>query len=54
MDEGRRHHGLTAALDELRKVIAQAREILDQPTPDTFLGRRTYEPYPAEAGNENS
>jgi hypothetical protein len=33
---------------EMRRVVQQARELLKQPPPDTFLGRRTFEPFPQE------
>ena len=33
---------------EMRRVMQQARELLKQSPPDTFLGRRTFEPFPRE------
>ncbi len=36
-------------LDQLREVIARSRAILSEPPPDTFLGRRTQEPFPEQA-----
>ena len=32
----------------LREQIAKALEILKTAVPDTFLGRKTYEPFPSE------
>ncbi|WP_265441138.1 hypothetical protein [Bradyrhizobium sp. SEMIA] len=32
----------------MRDVVARAVEALSLPSPDTFLGRRTYEPFPKE------
>jgi hypothetical protein len=34
---------------EMRRIVQQARELLKQPSPDTFLGRRTFEPFPWES-----
>jgi hypothetical protein len=34
---------------EMRRVVKQARELLAQSSPDTFLGRRTFEPFPRES-----
>ena len=36
-----------AAISEARRMLA------DHPCPDTFLGRRTYEPFPAEKHRES-
>ncbi|QIO37212.2 hypothetical protein [Bradyrhizobium sp. 1(2017)] len=36
----------------VRDLIAQSCELLRQKAPDTFLGRKTHEPFPAEAGFE--
>jgi len=33
---------------ELRRLVQEAREVLKQPLPDTFLGRKTFEPFPQE------
>jgi hypothetical protein len=33
---------------EIRLVLQQARELLKQPLPDTFLGRRRFVPFPNE------
>jgi hypothetical protein len=35
-------------IEALRRAIEQARELLTQPTPDTFLGQKTYEPFAPE------
>ncbi|AMA59377.1 hypothetical protein [Bradyrhizobium sp. CCGE-LA001] len=32
----------------LRQLIAQSCEVLKTPVPDTFLGRKTQEPFPRE------
>ncbi|MBH5368953.1 hypothetical protein [Bradyrhizobium glycinis] len=32
----------------MRQIVRECRELLKQPLPDTFLGRKTYEPFPAE------
>ncbi|MGY4622698.1 hypothetical protein [Bradyrhizobium sp. USDA 4486] len=32
----------------LREMTAQAASVLKEPRPDTFLGRKTYEPFPKE------
>lgn len=60
-DHIHRVHLLTAEIVAqnavIREVIAQATEILKTPVPDTFLGRKTYEPYPIEphpAGQERN
>lgn len=31
----------------MRELMREARELLKQPPPDTFLGRKTHEPFPA-------
>ena len=33
---------------ETRETIERSRETLKQPLPDTFLGRKTQEPFPKE------
>ncbi|MGY8681220.1 hypothetical protein Q2941_26000 [Bradyrhizobium sp. UFLA05-153] len=33
-------------IDYTRKIIKQARELLDSPAPDTFLGRETHSRFP--------
>ena len=35
-------------LEQLRALVREAREVLKQPVPDTFLGRKTTEPVPDE------
>jgi hypothetical protein len=37
---------------ELRRLVQEAREVLKQPLPDTFLGRKTFEPFPQEGKRE--
>ncbi|WP_192859630.1 hypothetical protein [Bradyrhizobium sp. DOA9] len=32
----------------MRQIARECRELLQQPPPDTFLGRKTQEPFPAE------
>lgn len=40
----------TDELKRLREIVRETREILTRfPVPDTFLGRRTQEPFPREA-----
>jgi hypothetical protein len=34
--------------DQVRKAIRESLEILKLPRPDTFLGRKTHEPFPSE------
>ena len=34
-----------AQADIMRELMRKARELLQQPPPDTFLGRRTHEPF---------
>jgi hypothetical protein len=33
---------------QLLKAIRRAQEVLEQPMPDTFLGRKTQEPFPKQ------
>jgi hypothetical protein len=35
-------------LEQIREVIEAACAVLRQPMPDTFLGRKTQEPFPKE------
>ncbi|RXG88028.1 hypothetical protein EAS61_30400 [Bradyrhizobium zhanjiangense] len=48
----RRIHDEAAAIARqsayIRDLVARSCEILKQPVPDTFLGRRTHEPFPRE------
>lgn len=39
--------------DQMRKVVEEARALLEQPVPDTFLGRETYQPFPKESPGTN-
>ncbi|QOG18606.1 MULTISPECIES: hypothetical protein [Bradyrhizobium] len=45
-------HELAAEISEqnarIRELTAQAASVLKQPRPDTFLGRKTHEPFPKE------
>jgi hypothetical protein len=34
--------------EQMREVIRESRELLKQPGPDTFVGRKTQEPFPKE------
>ena len=47
-----RVHDLTSEIAEqnalIRKIVAQSLEILRAARPDTFLGRKTQEPFPKE------
>ncbi|MBH5400889.1 hypothetical protein HZZ13_24370 [Bradyrhizobium sp. CNPSo 4010] len=33
----------------MRQIVRECRELLKQPLPDTFLGRKTHEPFPPES-----
>lgn len=35
-------------VEQVRKAIREALEVLTLPRPDTFLGRKTHEPFPSE------
>ncbi len=37
-------------LEQMRNLIAESRALLRHNSPDTFAGRRTQEPFPAEDG----
>jgi hypothetical protein len=39
---------LATFVSRLRELIAESREMLREPLPDTFLGRKTQEPFPNE------
>lgn len=39
-------------VERARKAIRESREVLMLPRPDTFLGRRTHEPFPSEQGDD--
>ncbi|WP_407180258.1 hypothetical protein [Bradyrhizobium sp. STM 3562] len=49
---GQRLFGTTEELarqtERTREITKQAVELLRQPVPDTFLGRKTQEPFPRE------
>ncbi|MGY8709242.1 hypothetical protein RAD16_26160 [Bradyrhizobium sp. 18BD] len=38
----------TAHVEQMRKLIREAIEVLKLPETDTFLGRKTHEPFPPE------
>jgi hypothetical protein len=35
-------------IEAVRVTIAKSREILEKPPPDSFVGRKTQEPFPKE------
>ena len=37
-----------AYVEYAREILAQARKLLEQPPNDSFLGRKTHEPFPSE------
>lgn len=37
---------LAPVIEQIREIIAQAHRLLREPMPDTFLGRKTQEPFP--------
>ncbi|WP_456746097.1 hypothetical protein [Bradyrhizobium sp. USDA 4354] len=39
-------------VEQVRKTIREARTVLELPPPDTFLGRRTHEPFPSEQADD--
>jgi hypothetical protein len=46
------YHASNTDLDQTtqtRRIVQQARELLKQSSPDTFLGRKTFEPTPQQA-----
>lgn len=56
-----RHRRYTSDNERLSRIIAQTRDLcrssaqmLDQPQPDTFLGRRTHEQISRDDGLEDS
>lgn len=32
-------------IEQMREVLEESRKLLEQPVPDTFLGRQTHEPF---------
>ncbi|MGX4803196.1 hypothetical protein [Bradyrhizobium guangdongense] len=52
----RRVHTEASAIAEqnaqMREQVKKALEILKTDVPDTFLGRKTHEPFPSEDGDE--
>lgn len=49
LDRANRHDaGLSQELAKTRELIQQASKLLADPAPDTFLGRKTQEPFSAE------
>jgi hypothetical protein len=41
-------------IDRLRELVRQARQLLKRfPKPDTFLGRKTQEPFPKEETSQS-
>ncbi len=48
-DTTRRIHDEIAAITvQTRAIIARSFDVLRQAVPDTFLGRRTHDPFPSE------
>ena len=45
--------GLSQALADTRELVRQASQLLRDPLPDTFLGRKTQEPFPSGEGGKN-
>ncbi|CAL78007.1 hypothetical protein BRADO4257 [Bradyrhizobium sp. ORS 278] len=41
-------------VDRIRKALAESLELLKQNRPDTFLGRKSYEPFPNEAASDEA
>jgi hypothetical protein len=39
---------LSRIIAETRALVREAAQLIDQPMPDSFLGRKTQEPFPAE------
>lgn len=35
-------------MEQIRDAMRESKKALDLPLPDTFLGRRTHEPFPSE------
>ncbi|MBV9062775.1 MAG: hypothetical protein JOY77_07575 [Alphaproteobacteria bacterium] len=46
-----RDSGLSKVLAETRELVRQASQLLRQPAVDTFLGRKTQEPFPEHKKN---
>ena len=38
--------------ERTREVVRTSRKVLERASPDTFLGRKTQEPFPEEEGKE--
>ena len=39
-------------IEQVREVLEESRKLLEQPVPDTFLGRKTREPCPPKKNAE--
>jgi len=52
LDNGIPRPALAQLLEEPRKIVVWSREVLKEPMPDTFLGRKTQEPFPNQDENE--
>ena len=49
LDHSDRHDaGLSQALAKTRELVREASKLLCDQAPDTFLGRKTQDPFPAE------
>ncbi len=56
MPNNRIYYPTEADTDHTRLIgeaIKEAREVLEQPPPDTFLGRKTQDPFPKQDEQEN-
>ncbi len=40
---------LAPVVRQFHEIITQAQRLLNEPMPDTFLGRKTQEPFPRES-----
>ena len=39
---------LLAIIDQTRRLVRASAQMLDQPKPDSFLGRKTQQPFPKQ------
>jgi len=39
-------------VEQVREIIRKSRKLLEISQPDTFLARRTHEPFPSEQGDD--
>ncbi|WP_024507314.1 hypothetical protein [Bradyrhizobium sp. ARR65] len=45
---------LNQLIAQTRELVREAAHLLREPIPDTFLGRKTQEPFPIENGNRDN